>query len=93
MARGVTAACVACRKKFKKDGFSVQCTICGLWIHGQCAGMTGDLFSFLDEPHKQTGTAHWARRSWTSYAQGMNNRMREIGNNIKEVKQSYTKNE
>jgi hypothetical protein len=44
--------------------------------------MTGDLFSFLDEPHKQTGTA-----------KGMNNRMREIENKIKEVKQSCTKNE
>jgi hypothetical protein len=62
--------------------FSPVYHVCGLWIHGQCAGMTGDLFSFLDEPHKQTGTA-----------KGMNNRMREIENNIKEVKQSCTKNE
>ncbi len=55
--------------------------------------MTKDLFNFLDEQHKQTGTAYWACRSCTAYAEGMNHRMKEIENKIEEVKQFCTRNE
>jgi hypothetical protein len=93
MATGEAATCLACGKRFKKDEYSVQCTVCRLWIHKQCAVMTKDLFNFLDEQHKQTGTAYWACRSCTAYAEGMNHRMKEIENKIEEVKQFCTRNE
>ncbi len=84
---------MACNKKFKQNEYSVQCTVCGLWVHKTCAGMSDEMFNFLDGQHKLTGAAYWACRSCTAYAQGMNHRMKEIETKLAEVKQSCSKNE
>jgi hypothetical protein len=84
--------CLGCSKKFTKSDACVQCTVCGLWIHKQCADISNDVFEFLDRQKKETGKAYWACRPCTSYAEGMNHRMKQIEDELKEVKQSTTSN-
>jgi uncharacterized protein YehS (DUF1456 family) len=83
--------CLGCSKKFTKNDYSIQCTVCGLWIHKVCADISDDVFEFLDKLKKDTGVTYWACKPCTKYAQGMNHRMKEIEEDLKEVKQC-TKN-
>lgn len=85
--------CLACSKKFGKSDFSVQCTVCGLWIHKSCANLTDEMFKFLDDQFKLTGTAFWACRACTQYAKQMNHKMREIETKLDLVKETCQKNE
>ena len=87
------ATCLACSKKFGKSDFSVQCTVCGLWIHKACANLTDEMFKFLDDQFKLTGTAFWACRACTQYAKQMNHKMREIETQLDKVKESCHQNE
>jgi Mg2+ and Co2+ transporter CorA len=87
-----TTNCLGCSKKFSKNEFCVQCTVCGLWIHKVCADISDDVFNFLDKMKKETGATYWACKPCTKYAQGMNHRMREIEEDLKEVKQSTKQN-
>ena len=48
--------------------------------------MTDDIFEFLDKQLQATGMAYWACKPCTVYAKGINNRMRGIQEDIKEVK-------
>jgi hypothetical protein len=75
--------CLQCAKKFTKSDYSLQCTVCGLWIHKVCSGVTDDLFKFLDQ--KLTGTAYWACRPCTVYAQGMNHRLKQMEEKLNRV--------
>jgi hypothetical protein len=70
----------------------VQCSVCGLWIHKACANISDDGFKFLEEQVKNTGTAFWACRACTAYANGMNHRMREIEAKLDEVKETCGQN-
>lgn len=87
------STCLACSKKFGKSDFSVQCTVCGLWIHKTCANLTDEMFKFLDDQFKLTGMAFWACRACTQYAKNMNQKMREIETQLDEVKVSCRSNE
>ena len=70
----------------------MQCSVCGLWIHKTCANISDDGFKFLEEQVKNNGTAFWACRSCTAYANGMNHRMKEIEAKLDEVKETCGKN-
>ena len=93
MPRPEAAVCLACGKKFCKTDYCVQCTVCGLWAHKACVNMTDELYNLLDLQHKQTGKAYWACRSCTAYAEGMNHRVRQIEEELAEVKKACDKNE
>ena len=93
MARGETAVCLGCSKKFKQSEYSLQCTICGLWIHKTCSGITDELYSLIDLQLQQTGRTYWACRPCTVYSQGLTHRMKEIENQLSEVKATCSKNE
>jgi flagellar biosynthesis GTPase FlhF len=67
--------------------------VCALWIHKTCAGISDEIFNFLDTQQKETGTAYWACRACTAYAKGINHRMREIEGDLEKVKKSCDKNE
>ena len=84
--------CLGCSKKFTGKDACILCTVCGLWIHKSCSGVTDDLFDFLDKQLTATGVAYWACRPCTVYAQGMNHRMRGIEEDIKEVKKAASEN-
>ena len=48
----------AAQKKFTTKCTSILCTVCGLWIHKGCAGLTDELFEFLDKQLQATGMAY-----------------------------------
>jgi hypothetical protein len=82
--------CLGCSKKFTKNDSSIQCTVCGLWIHKLCANMSDEVFDLLDKQKKESGITYWACRPCTTFAQGMNHRLRQIDSDIKELKQTTT---
>jgi hypothetical protein len=84
--------CLGCSKKFTKNDSAIQCTVCGLWIHKQCANMSDEVFDLLDKQKRESGITYWACRPCTTFAQGMNHRLRQIDNDIKELKQTATTN-
>ena len=87
------SVCLGCSKKFTSKCACILCTVCGLWIHKTCAGVTDEIFNFLDKQMEATGVAYWACRPCTVYAQGMNHRMRGIEEAIKEVKKATSDNQ
>ena len=91
--RTEAAVCLACGKKFCKTDYSLQCTVCGLWAHKTCVGMTDELFNMIDLQLKQTGKTYWACRSCTAYAEGMNHRVRQIELELAEVKKACEKSD
>jgi hypothetical protein len=54
--------------------------------------VSDEFFNFLDKQKKETGVAYWACRPCTSYAQGMNHRMKQIEDDMKILKQTTAAN-
>jgi hypothetical protein len=81
--------CLGCSKKFTKNEAAIQCTVCGLWIHKTCANMSDEVFDLLDKQKRENGITYWA---CTTFAQGMNHRLRQIDNDLKELKQTTSTN-
>jgi hypothetical protein len=69
-----------------KSDASVQCAVCGLWTHTACADITKEVFELLDKQRQLTGKQFWACRPCSTYAAGMNHRLRQIDDDIKELK-------
>ena len=86
------SVCLGCSKKFTNKCASILCTVCGLWIHKACSGVTDEIFDLLDKQFTATGMAYWACKPCTVYAQGMNHRMRGIEESISEVRKTATTN-
>jgi hypothetical protein len=87
-----SSVCLGCSKKFSKTDTSVQCTVCGLWIHTVCANMSSEVFELLDKQKRESGITYWACRPCTAFAQGMNHRLKQICDDLKEVKQTTSSN-
>ncbi len=83
--------CLGCNKKFKKTETSIQCTVCGLWCHKDCAAISNEYLKRLEEHKKNTGLAYWACRPCIVYAQGMNHRLKEIEKRIAIVEENAKK--
>jgi hypothetical protein len=79
--------CLGCNKKFKKTETSVQCTVCGLWCHKDCAAISNEFLKFLEEQKKNTGLAYWACRPCIVYAQGITKRVQEIEKRLETVEE------
>ena len=85
--------CLGCGQKFKQKDASVKCTVCGLWSHKTCSGLTNEHFKCIAEQFKATGRAYWACRSCNSYAEGMNHRLREVEEQSREAIRMGQENE
>jgi hypothetical protein len=70
--------CLGCGQKFKQKDACVQCSICGLWSHKTCAGLSNEFFNAMVEQMKATGQTFWGCRACSTYAAGMNHRLKEI---------------
>ncbi len=73
-----SATCLGCSKKFNKTDYSLQCTVCGLWIHKTCSGLSDDGYKFVSEQLQTTGVGYWACRACASYAVNMNHRLKQM---------------
>lgn len=63
-----TNPCLGCNKNCTRAQHSVRCTLCELWCHKACAGLSDEAFKGLDIQQKETGVAFWACRSCLGYA-------------------------
>jgi hypothetical protein len=70
--------CLGCGKKFQQKEAAVKCSICNLWCHKTCSGLTNEFFKCLAEQYKVSKRTYWACRSCSNYAESMNNKLREI---------------
>ncbi len=84
--------CLGCGKTLS-NSHCHQCTVCGLWIHKVCSGISDEFFKALEDQVKNTGMAYWACRPCTAYSQGITRKMRavetkvtELGETVEEVR-------
>ncbi len=70
--------CIACQRNCTKAQHSVRCTLCELWCHKTCAGLSDEAFRGLDVQQKETGTAFWACKSCLGYAKKVNQQFKRI---------------
>jgi hypothetical protein len=70
--------CLSCGKKFQQKEAAVKCSICNLWCHKTCSGLTNDFFKCLAEQYKATKRTYWACRSCGNYAESMTHKLKEI---------------
>jgi hypothetical protein len=54
--------------------------------------MSNEVFELLDKQKRESGITYWACRPCTTFAQGMNHRLKQLTEEIKEVKMSTTAN-
>ncbi len=73
--------CLGCGKSLTNTHCH-QCTICGLWIHKGCSGVTDEFFKHLEDQVKNTGMAYWACRPCTAYSQGITRKMRQVESKV-----------
>ena len=51
--------CIGCRQHVKIIDKAVQCSLCGLWIHKDCASMEDELFKYLVDEFSLRGSIEW----------------------------------
>jgi hypothetical protein len=92
MAPKETQSCLGCGKKFNKSDYSLQCTVCALWIHKTCSGISDEGFKFVNEQLQSTGMAYWACRPCTSYAMNMNHRLKQVEEKVEKIAHTVESN-
>jgi hypothetical protein len=92
MAPKETQSCLGCGKKFNKSDYSLQCTVCALWIHKTCSGISDEGFKFVNEQLQSTGMAYWACRPCTSYAMNMNHRLKQVEERVEKISKTVESN-
>jgi hypothetical protein len=88
MAPKETESCLGCGKKFNKSDYSLQCTVCALWIHKTCSGISDEGFKFVNEQLQSTGMAYWACRPCTSYAMSISHRLKQVEERVEKIAQT-----
>jgi hypothetical protein len=84
-----TTTCLACNKKFNKSEYSLQCTVCGLWVHKTCSGISDDGYKFVSEQLQLTEVGYWA---CASYAVNMNRRLKQIEDKLEQCTKTVDTN-
>jgi hypothetical protein len=59
-------------------------TVCGLWIHKSCLGLSDDRYKYVREQLQNTGVGYWACRACALYAANMNRRMKQIEDRLEQ---------
>jgi uncharacterized coiled-coil protein SlyX len=77
--------CLGCGKQCTSQQFSVQCTLCSLWCHRECGGISEAYFKALELQMREMGTAFWACRSCLSFAAKVNTQFKDMDKRIGEV--------
>jgi hypothetical protein len=86
------STCFGCNKKFTKSEYCVQCVVCSLWIHKTCSGLSDEGFKFISDQLQATGIAYWACKPCTTYAMGINHRVKQIEEKITAMQHSLDAN-
>jgi hypothetical protein len=75
--------CVACGKNV--TGAAVQCTMCTMWCHKPCTGLSAEAYKGLELQSKEVGTAYWACRACLSFATQVNRQLQETSRRQDEI--------
>ena len=78
--------CVYCGQHCAKG--TVQCTICTLWCHMACPGLSKEVLRSLELQAKEVGRAYWACMNFNTN----NNQMREVTKHQDETEERVEKN-
>jgi hypothetical protein len=84
--------CLGCGKQCTQSQYSVLCTMCSLWSHKECAGLTDAYFKNLEMQKKEMGIAYWACRSCLNFASKMNTKLKEVDRRIDQLKERVEEN-
>ena len=72
--KNVKDPCIYCGKNCK--GGSIQCTICTLWCHRQCMGLSKEAIKGIELQAKEVGVAYWACRACMNFNKKVNHQLR-----------------
>ena len=67
--------CIICGKACTSG--TIQCTICTLWCHMACTGLSKEALRGLEVQAKEVGQAYWACRSCLSFSTKWNHHVKE----------------
>lgn len=84
--------CLGCGKNCTGQQYCVYCTLCKLWCHKECAGLSDQLFKMLELQKKEVGHAFWACRSCMSFAQSITTKVQEVDRKVEELRGQVTEN-
>ena len=84
--------CLTCQKNCTRAQYSVKCTLCELWCHKGCSGLSDEAFKGLDIQSKETGMAFWACRSCLSYAKKVNNQFKKADERMEKTERKVEEN-
>ena len=89
ISRKMKNPCLKCDKEVTSK--SIGCRICGLWIHKACSNISDDLFRYMVEEQKVTGTpARWFCESCENSAKNLHKRFNDL---LKRVEKLETDNQ
>ena len=84
--------CISCKVHVKKNDKAVKCSLCDLWIHQACEGMSNETFNVLDTQNRDQGSTYWCCKSCRSYAAKFDKRMKELNSRLQDVEDNVEKN-
>ncbi len=88
--------CLACRKECTSQQYSAFCTLCNLWCHKECPGMSDAFFKNLEIQKKEMGQAFWACPSCISFASTfgakVNQKLKEVNDRVDALQEKVDNN-
>jgi hypothetical protein len=82
--------CLSCGKNVTTG--AVQFTLCTLWCHKACTGLSAEAFRGLEVQAKETGLAYWACRSCLTFANKVNRQLQAASKRQDEVEEKVERN-
>ena len=77
--------CLACGKKCTGKQYSVFCTLCEIWCHKDCAGLSDAVFKSLQVQAKEAGIAWWACRSCLNFSRKINTQVKAVTQKMEDM--------
>lgn len=82
--------CPMCRKEVTTN--SIQCSVCELWIHKACTGMSGDLFKLLVEMKEQGQDHSWKCEPCGSARKIIEQRLTNLEKTVNKLQETVASN-
>ena len=84
-ARKKNYPCLRCKVHVKQNEKAVQCSLCDLWVHKDCEGMSDETFNVLDLQNEEMGQCSWHCGSCHSYARKFDKRMKNLEKRVQDI--------
>jgi hypothetical protein len=86
------APCLGCGKNCTGQQFCVLCTLCKLWSHKECAGISDNLFKMRELQKKETGQVFCACCSCMNFAQSITTKVHIVNQKVEELRGEVQEN-